>query len=174
MIDIVLTLTESEYLEAQRLHMRERIRRGRIRRTISLCILFTGLFVFFWKTTGPRDAVLITLPTVSGTIVLALGLRKILHTWIFRKRFKTDSRLLTNVHLTIDDLGTHGETVGIGHGTLEWTAFTNWLEGKQSFVLFIGCLFRAIPKRLLSEQETAHLRSLLEQKIGPEGVARKI
>ncbi len=174
MIDVVFTLTMNEYLEAQRLHMRERIRRGRTRRTILLCILFIGLFVFLWMTTGPRDALLITPPTVLGTIMLALGLRKILHTWIFRKRFKTDSRLLTNVHLTVDDLGTHGETVGIGHGTLEWTAFTNWFEGKQSFVLLIGYLFRAIPKRLLSEPEIEQLRSLLQQKIGPEGVARKI
>lgn len=174
MIAATYTVNRPEYLEAQRLFIRHRAKRNRVWRIFLFCILFVGLFIFLSATTNFHQTLLVTGIAALISIALGLLLKYVLQATMLRRRFGTEARLLTNVQITLDASEFRSDTSGIGQGTMEWQAFTAWLEGEHVIVLTIGYLFRPIPKRVLSPPEILELRTLLEQKIGPKNVIRKL
>jgi hypothetical protein len=165
-IDIHYTITKPEYVEAQQLFIKRKRRKSSVvlRRIFALVLAISvGIVV-----TLNSHSVALTAGVVLGYILLVLAillLGPLAQRFILSRRFTTEVRLLTNVHIVIDEASYRAKIPGIGESVTEWTAFTSWLEGKQVFELIVGYTFRPIPKRLLSLQQQDELRTLLAQKI---------
>lgn len=173
MIDLHFSITEPEYLEAQRLFMREQHRKLRWWFWVMSGIFFlSGVAVLL---TAPRPITFAELPSYLSTLfVISIVLLCILplQKRAFKKRFLKERANLTNAHLTLDSRGYHCDVPGVGSGSAEWSGISSWLEGKLVFVLRSGYLMRIIPKADLVEAQQNEVRTLLAENVGPVGVSR--
>jgi hypothetical protein len=176
MIDIHFSITEEEYLEAQKLYMStnkklKRMRRGAL---IVFSITIIAVAVAALKTPPRTGEVFQQFFPLSVLMLLFLAcLSPTVQKRNFKKRFLKERRNLANSHLVLDDTGYHMEVPGIGGGTAEWGGMDGWLEGTQVIILPAGLLMRIFPKAPLTEIQIEEARALLTDKLGPVGVMRK-
>lgn len=169
MIDLIYSLEKNEYIEAQRLFVASRKRRGRIFSWIAVGVLGLAVGIIAQK------YLLVWLILIGAALlglITQLLLNPLLQRYCFGRRFRTEARFLTNVRLQVDHNGLCSQVDGIGRGTTEWTAFTSWIEGNTVFVMISGYLLRPISKRSLSSMQQDELRGLFGQHIGPMGAQR--
>lgn len=172
MIDTYFTITQDEYLEAQKLYMRSN-RKARWLRGGLWAVLLVGVAtVALTKGVELNEQILRQLAPVM-VLVASVSLLPLLKKYGLKKRFHKEKQNLTNVHLILDEKGYHTEIPGIGGGVAEWAGMDGWLEGKNVFILRTGLLMRVFPKVPLSQDEVEEVRQLLKAKIGNVGVMRK-
>jgi hypothetical protein len=174
MIETFFTLTEAEYVECQRLYLRQRPKRSR-RWDLLLCVIFLiGIFILVRTRQSAWDALIFVIIGGIGGAALGFVMKEVLQARSFKRRFETASRMLTDAHLSFDDSGIRSKIDGIGEGKTEWNACTSWLEGKNVLLILYGHSFSPIPKRALSEESKQELRDLLSRKIAGVGGAREL
>ena len=162
-IDTVYTLTEEEYLEAQSLYIREKhkiipyIRWG----FVVIPILLVAVVVFNSSKMGqifpPVTLIGSLVPVLIFGAVLPLSQKRAL-----QKRFVIEKPNMTNVHLHMDEDGMRANVPGVGEGSIQWPAFSLWLEGNRLFILINAFMFRPIPKSALAQDEIDVLRQFLQ------------
>ena len=172
MIDIHFTLTEAEYLEAQKLYTSSNKSWKRVR-VILIVILLLSVTVVLLSLPNGKGAEVIQQLRPLAVIAIFLSLLPLWKKWGFKKRFLTERQNLTNVNLIIDDSGYRANIPGIGEGVAEWGGMDGWQEGKSVIVLRSGLLMRLFPKAPLREAQIDEVRKLLTRKLGPVGVMRK-
>ena len=172
MIDFQFTLTQAEYIEAQKLYMSSNKSWKRLRIILMgvLLLSFTVLLLSLRSGTGA-----VAFQQLKALIILMVFLFfvPLLQRFGFRKRFLKERKNLTNVTVIIDEVGFHSDIPGIGGGVAEWAGMDGWQEGKKVIMLRSGLLMRLFPKSSLSETEMVDVRKLLARKLGPVGVMRK-
>jgi hypothetical protein len=166
MIDIAYTVSRPEYIEAQRLFIGRRRRKSLYWRLAIYAIFFIGCGLVIWSSKDDRRRGAIDfILTMTFVLLAAVTLVRLSQKYLLVKRFATESKFLSGIHLMIDDTGLRGIIEGIGESTTQWGALTAWLEGPTVFVLIAGFTFRPIPKRVLSPEQQTELCDLLERHI---------
>ena len=176
MIDIHFSVTEEEYLEAQKLYMSTNKKLKRMRRGALIVFSITIIIVAVAAlTTPPRSGEMFqqVFPLSVLMLLLLACFSPTVQRRSFKKRFLKEKQNLTNSHLILDDMGYHMETPGIGGGTAEWGGMDGWLEGTHVIILPAGLLMRIFPKAPLTTIQIEEARALLTDKLGPVGVMRK-
>jgi hypothetical protein len=162
-IDVQFTVTESEYLEAQHLFMREQQRKSRWWRWGVWLVLLVSTADTLVTTSRP-------IPPYTFVCVIFCFFplwNGLLRKMAFRKRFAKEKQSLTNAHVVVGHEGYRCDVPGMGSGITEWGAISGWLEGKTVFVLRSGYLMRIVPKSPLTEEQIESVRLLFAQEIGP-------
>jgi hypothetical protein len=89
-----------------------------------------------------------------------------LHRWRFKREFRRLPLLQQRVELTITPEGVFSKTPN-GEGKTNWHAFERWHEDQLALLLLLkgSKTFFFFPKRLLTEEQAQHLRSLFTQQL---------
>ncbi len=158
MIETRFTLTEAEYIEAQRAYLEAS---GSGRQLKFFLIFILVVFVVAVATnpdplTTLRDPRML-FPLLIVTIFL---LSPWLQTRAFKKRFKVDAPTITNVHVLIDEEGYWAAT-SQGEGKSYWGGYSSYIETPRCFLLIKGFTFQVVSKQQLSETEVLELRELI-------------
>jgi hypothetical protein len=169
MIDIAYSVTEAEYLEAQSLYVRRKSGKTvfLLRGVIVLGALVASVrpLLATLRDGDPFDWTRFIAPLLFAAVfIFALPY---LQRRAFRKRFKIESANLTNVRMKLSESGMEVDVPGTGHGFLEWSGLSEWLEGKLVFMAIAGYTFRPIPKSALTPQQIDEVRDLLSLYIKP-------
>jgi hypothetical protein len=165
MIDISYTVSRPEYIEAQRLFIGRRRRKSLYWRLVIYAVFVIGCVLVVWTSKDDRRGAIDFIATMAFVLIGVVTLIRLSQKYFLVKRFATESRFLSGIHLTIDDSGLHGIVEGIGESTTQWGALTAWAEGANVFLLISGFTFRPIPKRVLSPDQQTELRDLLKRHI---------
>ncbi len=171
MIDIYFTLSQAEYLEAQKLNTSK----NRTFKWFRWGLLAFGLFalaVVVLRSPNRFDADAFTQFAPFFTIVLIALFLPFMQKSGFKKRFLKEKQNFTNARLVMDEMGYHLSIPGVGGGIAEWGGMDGWLEGKSVFLLRSGLLIRLFPKAPLDQTQLEEVRALLTEKLGPVGVMR--
>jgi hypothetical protein len=159
---IEYTLSEKDFLEAQRAHSGWS---SRLLPVFGGLLMLAGIFNFVQDQKHPGNAV------AAFFIGAALALnRRILLAYSYRQ----DKRLHDRVVVTFSDEGIE-VSASTGSSTLAWSAFGRYVESNNVFVLYQGpaCL-NIFPKRSFSSGEADEFRTLVHQKLGRgDKMARK-
>ncbi len=176
MIDIHFSVSEKEYLEAQKLFMSTNKKLKWIRTALLIVLLLSFVLVVSSALISAQhfgEALQQLLPFFAVVLVLLACFSPFFQNRGFKKRFLKEKQNLTNAHLVLDDAGYHIDIPGVGSGVAEWTSMDGWLEGKQIIILPAGLLMRILPKAPLTAHQLDEARELLTEKLGPVGVLRK-
>ncbi len=165
MIDIAYTISKPEYIEAQKLFIKRRRRKSLYLRLTLYAFLIIVCAYSLFTAKGEIEGASVFVGTAVFLVLAVIVLNRSLQKFFLLRRFATESRFLTGVHVTMDDDSFRGSIDRIGESVTQWTAFTGWVEGPTVFALIAGLSFRPIPKRVLSPEQQTELRDLLERHI---------
>lgn len=164
----------SDYHEAQNIYSRRRRIFLRILRGLCMGLCIVGLLLVVSAATLYRvwdspEAIRLTL-TLVGLLLFWVFTPKI-QEFIQYRFFKLD-RLegkALSYRISENDIFMCGPDA---ESKVKWTHFNRWMEGPNLFVLLAGRLMYMVPKDRLGDR-AGDLRSLLTEKVGPQGKARK-
>ena len=172
MIDICFTVTESEYLEAQKLFVRHQYRNViRLRWILVAVYIASSLAVPFIGSRPHHPSplhVLLSLFMSVCVVVAILGAKNLLQRLAFGRRFRKEKRFLTDVHARIDDQGYWCEIPGVGSGMMEWLAFDRWTEGYTVIFLVTGSSMTMVSKSSLTPPQLSELRMMLQTRVSAQ------
>jgi hypothetical protein len=179
MIQATYIITEAEYIEAQMLIARLRDPKRFRNRLIGLIVTATASFLLLLGALFDISAA-VRAHHFPSPFAMAMGLifgiafLYILFDLItlhsIKKRLKTIySRINMGRppgHTTIDETGWRDETPGTSNTFVEWTGFCHRIETDTLFIAMRPQLmFNLIPKRVLSPEDTASFRTLIETRV---------
>ncbi len=165
-MEIIFTVTKTEYIEAQSLFLQDELRLSRKWRWPLAGLFFVIAVVSILTSQRPLELAslpIYTLPLfVMAVVVLSIGplVRR-----GFAKRYEKEKINLTDARVLLDEVGYHSDVPGVGSGVAEWSGIQSWREGKHVFVLRSGYLMRILPKSALSAYEQHQVRELLAAKM---------
>jgi hypothetical protein len=162
MIDVVYTLSQVEFAEAQRIWCSRELKKlpGRVMVQI-VSIIFGGFLGFsFWFLPRWLSFAL----GVSLLLIVSVGQwrKKALR----RYQFSLHADRMEAVHIYIDEMGYRDEKASICGGWIAWQGFTGWSESPNIFVLGRNLTFIAVPKSAIATEQQEELRALLIQHLG--------
>jgi hypothetical protein len=103
MIDIHYTISKSEYIEAQRLFIKRRRRKSLYLR-VALYAIFVVVCGIALVTSGnDMQGASIFIGTTAFIVIATVVISRALQKYLIGKRFATESKFLSGIHLTIDD-----------------------------------------------------------------------
>jgi hypothetical protein len=164
-VETTFTLSEEEYIEAQRLYIQSTNPGLKWQlRLVGGIILLSFAFVFMTNL-HQLSTLLSAKLILPGSLLAILLLSPWLQVRAFRKRYRVEMPGLTNVHIRIDEIGYHSTVSGQGKGEIPWGAFTSFGETPTVLALFKGYAFYAIPKRTLDEDELSQVEQLVRSRL---------
>lgn len=159
---IEYTLSEGDYLEAQRAHGDWSTR---------LLPVFGGLLILagIWTLAQDPKHLGNGLAAIFIGSALAFGLR-LLRSYTYRQ----DKRLHDRFVATFSDEGIQS-SASTGTSSQSWSAFTRYVETQRLFLLYQGPVCMSIyPKRCLAPEDADAFRDLIKQKLpGGNRMVRK-
>jgi hypothetical protein len=165
MIDIRYTVSKAEYIEAQRLFIKRKRRKSLYSRLV-LYVIFVAACAYALLTSKDQmQGASVFVGTAAFIVFAVVVLNRSLQKFALGKRFATESKFLSGVHLILDDTSIRGDVEGIGEAVTQWGAYTGWVEGPAVFAIIGGFTFRPIPRRVLSPDQQSELRDLLTRHI---------
>lgn|SRR5487761_60994 len=141
---------------------------------MAIVVLFALWLIIFGQHYGAPSEYGYWILGLFAWIWLLLGINYVLAAKVARrifKRHKFAERPYT--------LEWNGEKLlkeeAISKSAIPWADFTKWAEDKRIFMLYLhGAPVVFVPKRIFSETTLQDFRHLLQTKIGPRGVKRKL
>jgi hypothetical protein len=158
-IETRFTLTEAEYIEAQRAYAKAS---GTMRR-LNLFLYGIPIVIIVAFATNPAPSSILRDPRalIPAVIVVVLLLSPWLQTRSWKKRFRLESSNLTDVSVQIDESGYFSSASSQGEARIFWTAFTSYVETTNMLLLIKGFSAQMLPKRALISAQTAELLELI-------------
>jgi hypothetical protein len=161
-IEITFTLSEVEYIEAQKLYIQTTNPRLKWKlRVFGGIILISFLFVILTNL-HQISTVFTEKLVIPVSVLVILAIAPWLQKRGFRKRYRIELPGITDVHLQIDEIGYHSKVAGQGQGEIPWSAFTSYGDTSNLFALFKGYSFYAIPKRALDDDQIREVEQLIK------------
>lgn len=156
---LTIQLTESDYLDAQALHMKSSRRRAMLFWSVILGFALAGIWVLIYgrgSLSNPQLAGVLggTIGGVVGGILTTLAVRHLYLPRGYRRVFRQQKSLQLPFHLSWSDDGFVSENE---QGSLKtrWSDIVNWKENEQLFVLYVSDLmFHILPKRAFPDEHT--------------------
>jgi len=164
-VEITYELTKQDLVEAYTAHRN----RNAFRKWVRLLFLWgLGLFAaltFLGFLIKPSAFMARTLGPFWGLVVMWIAVLWLVPRWSMGRQFTKQPGAQGPRTILLDASGTHSRWNG-GSGNVEWKNYVRSVEGKNQILLYTSpACFNILPKRGMTPEQLAEVRSLLQANI---------
>jgi len=170
MYQIEGTYQVEDYVQANRLHMRQKWLRNTFVRLVFYGTLFClSVFVGIWVAISSTDQSPLSILAAILPIILMIALLGYIYLpYRMKKIFAQQKELHLPFKMQISEAGIHSEN-SLGQGTRPWNMFTKWKEDQKIMMIYHSdVMFSMLPKRLLTMEIIDFVREQLKKNNIPE------
>jgi hypothetical protein len=160
-------LNEDDYVDAQQTHLRKSLRglSGILPAIFALMALLGIIGLVFWLI-QPSNEMGRQLAPMSGFVVLVITMGFYVRSGLlYRRQFRKIKALQRPMQMAFDN-DEIVYTSPTAQAKILWSAFEDWRESKNSFLLYPQPrMFYIVPKRAIQADQIPAFRSILEARI---------